>query len=149
MADRTMNIHVLIHAHPRYLIATDTAAFLLVELLLFAASRIRYAVSPLAFLLLGTGVLAGFAADVGFWFWRGIRAAEITDEVLIVYSGRSLAPRALPRTTILSAKISRLPGSRRARFRTLSGQRMRITENAFPREDFTRFLAALEEWVPR
>jgi len=144
-----MTIHISIHAHPRHLIATDAAALLLVELLLFAVSRIRYLISPLAYLLLAAAVLAGFAADVGFWFWKGIRAAEITDDVLTVNRGRSLTPQSIPRATILSAKISRLAGSRIVRLRTLSGQRVRIAENAFPWEPFSRFVAALEEWAPR
>jgi len=141
--------HVSIHAHPRYLIATDASALLLVELALFCLSRIRFAVSPLAFLLLGAAVLAGFAADVCFWFWKGIRAAEITEEVLFLNLGRSFMAQALRRTTIQTAKISRLPGSRKVRLRTFSGQRVRITENAFPREGFSRFLAAVEAWGPR
>ncbi len=142
------NIHLFIQSHPRYLIAVDAAALLLVELVLFALSRIRYAISPLAFLLLGTGVLVGFAADVACWFWKGIRAVEIAGDVLIVYRGRSRGPRAFPRSTILNARFSRLPGSRKARLRTMSGQRVKITEVAFPHEEFSRFLAALEEWAP-
>ncbi len=144
-----MDIHVSIRSHPRYLIAADSAALLLVELVLFALSRIRYALSPLAFLFLGTGVLAGFAADVAQWFWSGIRAVEITSDALILYRGRSLSPQALPRQAILSAKFSRRTGSRKARLRTLSGQRVKISEIAFPHEEFRRFLTALEEWVPR
>jgi hypothetical protein len=144
-----MNIHVSIHAHPRYLIATDAAALLLVLLLLFTASRIRYLLSPLAFLLLGAGVLAGFAADVGWWFWKGIRAAEIADDVLILYRGRSLQPQTFTKPTVLRVQISRVRGSRKAHIRMLSGRRLRIAEHAFPREEFTRFLAALESWAPR
>jgi len=144
-----MNSHISIQAHPRYLVATDVAALLVAEILLFALSRIRVLISPLAFLLLGVGVIAGFAADVGLWFWKGIRAAEISDDVLTVYRGRSLFPEAFLRSLVLSVRIARLPGSRSARLRTMSGRRLRITENAFPREEFSRFLAALQEWAPR
>ena len=144
-----MNIHLTIRAHPRYLIATDAAALLLVEMLLFAVSRIRSLMSPLASLFFGMAVIAGFAADVGFWFWKGIRAAELTDDALTVYAGRSLTPRSFPRATILKSRFSRLPGSGNVRLRTLSGKRVRISENAFPRQEFTRFVTALEIWVPR
>jgi len=139
----------VLHSHPRYLIAADAGALLLVELVLFSLSRIRYALSPLAFLVLGTGVLVGFAADVARWLWRGARVVEITDEALIVYRGRSLASQALPRNAILSAKVTRLPGSRKALLRTVSGKRVMIAEIAFPHEEFSRFLTVLEEWAPR
>ena len=142
-----MDNHVSIHAHPRSLITTDAAALLVAELLLFALSRIRLLLSPLAFLLLGLGVLAGFATDVGIWFWKGIRAAEISDDLLTVYRGRSLSPEEFKRPVVLSVRISRLPGSRSARLRTMSGRRLRITENAFHRDEFTRFLIALEDWA--
>jgi hypothetical protein len=143
-----MKSAISIQSHLRYLVATDAAALLVAELLLFALSRIRVLISPLAFLLLGIGVIAGFAADVGLWFWRGIRAAEISDEQLTVYRGRSLFPETYLRSVIMSVRISRLPGSRSARLQTLSGRRLRITENAFPREEFSRLLAALREWAP-
>ena len=141
-----MNNHVSIQAHPRLLITTDIAALLLVELLLFAVSRIRVLISPLAFLLFSVGVLAGFAADVGCWFWKGIRAAEISDDLLTVYRGRSLLPEKIRRSVIMTVRISRLPGSASVRLMTMSGRRLRIAENAFPREEFSRFLAALQEW---
>jgi hypothetical protein len=144
-----MNIHVSIHSHPRYLVATDAAALLLLELLLFGASRIRYAISPLAFLLLGIAAVLGCAADVGLWFWKGVRAAELTDDALTVFRGASLSRQAFPRAIITKAKVSRFPGSRNVSFRTLSGRRVRIGENAFSREEFTRFLASLEHWAPR
>ena len=144
-----MNIHVSIHAHPRSLVATDVAALLLVEILLFAVSRIRSVMSPLAFALLAAATVLGFAADVGAWFLNGIRAAELTDDVLTVYRGRSLAPQVFPRGTIRRARVSRLPGSRSVRLRTLSGRRVRIVENAFPRDEFTRLLDAAELWARR
>jgi len=144
-----MSIHVSIHAHPRYLVATDAAALPLVEILLFAVSRIRLMLSPLAYLLLGIAVVLGFAADVGAWFWKGIRAAELTDDVLTVYRGRSLAPQVFARVTVRRMKLSRLSGARSVRLRTLSGRRMRIVESAFPPEEFSRLLTALEMWAPR
>jgi hypothetical protein len=128
------------------LVATDVAALLLAELILFALSRIRVLISPLAFTLFGVGVLAGFAAGVGLWFWKGIRAAEISDDLLTVYRGRSLLPERILRSIVLTVRISRLPGSRSVRLMTMSGRRLRIAENAFPHEEFSRFLAALQEW---
>lgn len=144
-----MDSHLSIHAHPRYLVATDAAAFLVAELVLLALSRIRVLVSPLASLLLGLGVLAGFAADVGLWFWKGMRAAEISGDLLTVYRGRSLHPVEIRRSLVMRLRVSRLPGSRTVRLRTMSGRRLRMTENAFQRDEFTRFLAALREWAPR
>jgi hypothetical protein len=144
-----MNIHVSINAHPKYLITTDAAALLLVLVLLFAASRLRFILSPLAFLLLGAGVLAGFTVDVGWWFWKGIRSMEIADDVLIVHRGPGLQPQAFTRSTVQRVSFSRVRGSRRAVVRTLSGRRLRIAEHAFPREEFTRFLSALEAWSAR
>lgn len=143
-----MNNHMSIHAHPRYLIATDAASLLVAEVILFALSRIRLLFSPLAYLLLGLGVLIGFAADVGLWFWKGVRALELTDELLTVFRGPALSPETVQRSVILRARISRLPGSRSVRLRTMSGRRLRITENAFQRDEYTRFLAALQGWVP-
>jgi hypothetical protein len=147
MNNHTSIQHISIQAHPRFLITTDIAALLLVELLLFAVSRIRVLISPLAFLLFGVGVLCGFAADVGLWFWKGIRAAEISDDLLTVYRGTSLLPEEIQRSVVMTVRISRLPGSRRVRLMTMSGRRLRITENAFLHEEFSRFLTALQEWV--
>ncbi len=149
MAGRTMDMHISIHSHTRYQLAADAVALLLMEAVLFVLSRIRYAISPLAFLVLGTGVLAGFAVDVALWFWKGIRTAEIAGDVLIVHRGKALVPRELPRKTILSVKFSRVPGARSARLRTVSGRRVRIAEASFPHEEFGRFLTALAEWARR
>ena len=146
--DSQASIRLSIHAHPRYLVATDAAALLVAELLLFALSRIKVLVSPLASLLLGLGVLAGFAADVGLWFWKGIRAAEISGDVLTVYQGKSLRPVEIRRSIVVRLRVSRMRGSRTVHFKTMSGQRLRMTENAFQRDEFTRFLTALREWAP-
>jgi hypothetical protein len=144
-----MDTRISIHAHPRYLVTTDAAALILVELLLFIVSRIRVLLSPLAFQVLGVGVLIGFAADVAWWFWKGTRAAEVSEERLTLWTGPTLMPTEIPRSTILRSRIIRRPGSRRVLIRTMSGKRLRISENAFPRDEFTRFLAALEAWAPR
>jgi hypothetical protein len=144
-----MNNHVSIQAHPRYLVATDAAALATAEILLFALSRINALMSPLALRLLAAGLLAGFAADIGLWFWKGIRAAEITGERLTVYRGGSLLPETYGRGVTVIVKISRLPGNRSARLRTMSGRRLRITENAFAAREFSRFLAALRRWPHR
>jgi hypothetical protein len=141
-----MTTRAAIHAHPRFLVATDFAALVLVELLLLGASRVRFLVSPLAFVLLAVGVLAGFAADILFWFWKGIRSVAVEGEVLTVFSGRALSPRAFPRRG-LRVKISRMPGSRGVRLKIPGRPRVKISEAAFPREEFTRFLLFLETWA--
>lgn len=144
-----MNNHVSIQAHPRYLVVTDAAALAAAEILLFALSRINALISPLAFQLLAAGLLAGFGLNAGLWFWKGVRAAEITGERLTVYRGGSLLPETFGRGVTLSVKISRLPGNRSARLKTMSGRHLRITEQAFPAREFSRFLAELQGWAQR
>jgi len=135
-----------IHAHSRYLIVTDAAVLVLVEALLFGVSRVRVLLSPLAFWLISAAVLIGFALDVAAWYWKGIRAVDVDDELLTVYRGRSLSARAFPRSSIVRLKVTRFPGARRVRLRASSGQREIIGEQAFPRDEFTRFLSIMEMW---
>jgi hypothetical protein len=135
-----------VHAHSRYLIATDAAALVLVEALLFGLGRVRVLLSPLALWLISVLVFVGFALDVTAWYWRGIRSVDVDSDVLTVYRGRSLSAQAFPRSSIVRLKVTRFPGARGVRLRASSGRRERITEQAFPRDEFTRFLSIVELW---
>jgi hypothetical protein len=142
-----MNINVSIHSHARNLIVANTAALLLLELMLFALSRIRHLVSPLAIVFFGTLIFLGLAADVVRWFWHGVRAAEVNDDFLTLNTGRKLTRIAIPRKAIRCTKISRLPGNRKTRLQMTKGHPVTISEIAFSHQDFSLFLAALEEWA--
>ncbi len=135
-----------IHAHSRYLIVTDAVVLVLVEALLFGVGRVRVLLSPLAFWLLSAAVLVGFALDVAAWYWKGVRAVEVDDDLLTVYRGRSLSAQAFSRSSIVRLKVTRFPGARRVRLRASSGRREKIAEQAFPRDEFTRFLSIMETW---
>jgi hypothetical protein len=135
-----------IHAHPRYLIVTDAAVLVLAEALLAGIRAARVLVSPLAFWMLSIAVVLGLAADVAAWFWRGIRSVGVDDDLITVYRGPLLSARSFRRAGIARLKVTRLPGAGMVRFRDTLGRRERITEQAFPREDFSRFLSAVETW---
>jgi len=135
-----------IHAHSRYLIVTDAVVLVLVEALLFGLGRVSVLLSPLAFWLMSVVILLGFALDVAAWYWRGIRSVDVDADVLTVYRGPSLSAQAFPRSSIARLKVTRFPGARAVRLRASSGRRERITEQAFPRDEFTRFLSIVELW---
>ena len=63
-----MATQMSLHAHPRYLIATDAGAFILSVLVLFVIFRVRLLLSPLAFTVLVILMAAGFGVDIGRWF---------------------------------------------------------------------------------
>ena len=135
-----------IHAHPRYLIVTDAAVLVIVEALLFGISRARVLLSPLAFWLISAAVLVGFALDVAAWYWKGVRSVDVDEDLLTVYRGPALSPNSFPRSSIVRLKVTRFPGARRVLLRAASGRRERIAEQAFPRDEFTRFLSTMEMW---
>ncbi len=134
------------HAHPRYLIVTNAAVLVLAEAILVGIRSARVLVSPLAFWLLTAALVLGLAAEVAAWFWRGIRTVDLGDDLITVYRGPSLTARAFERREVRRLAVSRFPGAARVRIRAASGRRERITEQAFPREEFARFLSAVETW---
>jgi hypothetical protein len=141
-----MSIPLSIHAHPRYLIVTNAFALVLVELLLFLASRVRVLLSPLAWAVFGLAVLAGFAADIAIWYWTGVRAVEVSEGALTIFRGPLLSVQTLPRASVASLTVQKLLGVGAVRIRTSKGLQVRISESAFPREEFRRFLSEMESW---
>jgi len=140
-------MHFSVRAEPRYLIVTDAISLVAIEVLLVAVARVRMLLSPLAVVLLCLVVLAGFAADVAIWLWTGVRSVELSEGELVIYRGAGLSRLAVARTAVRRLRIRRLLGVGVVRLRTRSGQYVRISENAFPRAEFRRFLAALETWT--
>lgn len=134
------------HAHPRYLIVTNAAVLLLAEALLVGIRGARVLVSPLAFWLLTAALVIGLAAEVAAWFWRGIRTVDVGDDLITVYRGPSLSARAFQRREVRRLTVSRFPGASRVRIRSASGRREHISEQAFPREEFARFVSLMETW---
>ena len=137
-----------VHAHPRFLIVTDAAVLVLVEALLVAIRSARVLVSPLAFWMLSATLVLGLAADVAAWFWRGVRTVTVEDELLTIYRGWELRPRTFARRDLVRLEVRRFPGAARVKLRAASGPRVVIREQAFPREEFARFLSVLETWRP-
>ncbi|MGA2479010.1 MAG: hypothetical protein ABSG63_09720 [Spirochaetia bacterium] len=134
-------------AHLRYLLATDVAVFAIGSVLLIALRLIQRIFSPLAIALMvaGLGVLLGL--DLLRWHLKGIRSLRLESEDLTLYRGPGLAVRRVPRRAITSFRVSHRLGKRTAVLRLAKGRRVRIPEDAFPREAFARFLADLEPWA--
>jgi hypothetical protein len=141
-----MGPRISANAHPRYIVVTDISAFALVTLLLLLVSRIPSILSPLALISFLAAFALGFAAHIGLWLLRGIRSVDLDDDALLLYRGASLTLHRVERRLLRGVRIRRGMGRRMALLRLASGKRLRIPEDAFPREAFARFLAALEEW---
>lgn len=142
--ERTMQ--VILDAHPRYLIATDVVAFVLAAALVLLVSRIPMLLSGLACTLLIALLALGFGLDVLRWWRQGIRSVELDDSTLTVLRGPWLAARRIERRQVTGLRIPWRPGRRAAILRVSHGRRLVITEDAFPREAFARFLTALDAW---
>jgi hypothetical protein len=84
--------------------------------------------------------------EILVWFRRGIRSVELDDAALTIYRGPSFHPRRLERRAITRVRIPRRPGRRIVILTVAAGGRVMIAEDAFPREAFTRFLAAMGAW---
>jgi hypothetical protein len=144
-------------ARPVLLYTASAGAFVLVAALLLLARLVPTLLSVLAVVLLSAAVAAGLAAELLVWRARGIRSVEIDGDALTLYRGRALAAQIVPRASVIATRAVRRWGARTAVL-TLKdpapGKRavLRIGEEAFPRELFTRFLTILEAWrreVPR
>jgi hypothetical protein len=141
-----MDTRITLTAHLRYLAATDGAAFLIIVLLLFGASRIRILLSPLAVLALSLLTAAGFGAHVWLWLRRGIHAVEVDDDSITVYRGSARAAQRLERGAIESIRVVNRLGWRAIVVHPRSGRGIRIGEDAFPREDFLKACGVLGAW---
>ena len=138
--------HVSIDAHARYFFATDIAVFVIGSAVLMALRLIPRIFSPLVLLLMIAGLGIGLGVDMLRWHLRGIRSIQLSDEELTLYRGTALAARRMLRREILSVRTVRRLGRRTAVVRLARG-RVRISEDAFPREEFRRFLNSLSAWA--
>ncbi len=141
-----MKSRITLDARLRYILATDIAAFVAAAALVFIVSRIHSLVSSLAAWLLAAALLAGFAVDIVLWLVMGIRRVELDGEELTLTVGRARRVHRLTPRDVTRVHVTTRLGRRAVVIRTVNGPRIRIPEDAFPREPFGRFTGALEEW---
>jgi uncharacterized protein (DUF58 family) len=144
--EAVMNTRVSIDAHPRYLIVTDVAAFAIGVFLLLLLSLIPSILSALAVVLLIAGLAMFFVLDIAFWFLKGVRSVELDEHTLTIYKGTSLESRRIERGHVSGIKVRSRLGRRDAVLILGAKERVRIAEDAFTPEAFSRFLAALDAW---
>jgi len=136
-------------ANLRYVLATDLAAFLLAALIVLLASRIRALLSPLAVVIVIAALALVFAGDVAIWLTRGVRSVEVDEHSLTVYRGRDLKAKVITREEITGLVIQRRFMRRTVTIRLSRLKAVRITEEAFSPEAFSRFLSVLAGWDQR
>jgi hypothetical protein len=136
-------------AYLRYILATDLAAFLLAVLIVLLASRIPDLLSPLAAVVVIAALAIAFGGDVVIWVSRGIRSIEIDEETLTLFRGRALKPQVIRRQEIAGLVIKRRFMRRTVTVRLSRIKVLRITEEAFSPEAFSRFLSVLAGWDRR
>ena len=141
-----METRISVDAHPRYLIATDAASFAIAAVLILLVSRIRSFLSPLAVVILIACLAIGFGFDILNWFLKGIRSIELDDDSLTVYRGPSLEKQRIDRGSVTAVSLSSRFWRRGAVVLLGGKRRLRIAEDAFPKEPFERFLTALADW---
>lgn len=141
-----MNNRVSVDAHPRYLIATDAASFAIGAVLLLLASRIRSLLSPFAVVILIACLAIVFGLDILIWFLKGIRSIDLNDESLTLYRGPSLEMQRIDLEMVTAVSVRSRLGRRGAVLLLDAKHKLRIAEDAFPREAFARFLSALAGW---
>jgi hypothetical protein len=134
-------------AHLRYILVTDVSGFLLGALILIVISRIRAMVSPLALALIIIALGLAFGLDIALWLRRGIRSVEVDGETLVLYRGTGMTPQPIRKDTVQQIRVVRRLGRRTAVLQLSRFRAVRITEEAFPRESFSRFLSVLETWA--
>ena len=141
-----MNDRLVLDAHPRYLITTDAASFAAAAAILLAVSRIRSLLSPLAVIILISCLALGFGLDVLIWYARGVRSIELDEESLTVYRGPRLEMQRFTREMVTAVSLRRRLWRQGAVILLGPKHRLRIMEDAFPKEPFERFLTALADW---
>lgn len=136
-------------AHLRYLLATDVAAFLFAALFVLLASRIRALLSPLAVVVVIAALAVAFGCDVAIWLLKGIRSIELDEQTITLFRGRELKPQIITKDQIAGLEIRRRLMRRTVTVRLSRFHVIRITEEAFSQEAFSRFLAVLAGWDQR
>jgi hypothetical protein len=133
-------------AHLRYVLFTDAAVFSVGALLIVLLSRVRSLVSPLAAWLLLAALVIGFAVEITLWLLLGVRRVELEEYTLTLTVGRSRRTHRVERQDLSRIRITRHLGRTSLLLKLKTGARLRIPEDAFPREAFARLLSALERW---
>ena len=141
-----MNTRVSVDAHPRYLIFTDAASFAIGAILLLLLSRIRTLLSPLAMVILIACLAVGFGFDILIWHLRGIRSIELDDESLTLYRGPLREMQRILRAQVSGLEFRSRLGRQGAVLRLGARRRLWIADQAFPKEEFERFLSLLTSW---
>lgn len=146
-----MKVQFRMDARPVLVYTASAGALALVVGLLLLARLVPSLVSLLAVALLSAAAAAGLAAEVLVWRARGIRSVQLDGDTLTVYRGRALAAQEVARAAVTALRTVRRWGGRVAVLTVKDarpGKRsgLRISEGAFPREQFGRFLVVLEAW---
>lgn len=135
---------------PRLVYAAAAAAFVLGGLAVALATLVPSLLSPLAAVVLAAGLAAVGAAEIGTWLCRGIRSVEVDEDTLTLSQGPALRPvrvtRASTRWSPRAVRTLRRFGRRVVVLRPHGARSVRIAEDAFGREDFTRLVAVLDSW---
>ena len=136
-------------AHLRYILTTDLTAFLLAVLIVLLASRIRALLSPLAVVVVIAALAFALGVDLMVWLRRGIRLIEVDDQTLTLLRGRDLKPQVIRREEVARLVTKRRLWRREVAMRLSRLNTVRITEEAFSPEAFSRFLSVLAVWDRR
>ncbi len=141
--NRPLMEKMIFPAHFRYIFATDLAAFLFAALIVVLASRIPALISPLAVAVAVAALAVAFGSDVALWLYKGIRTIELDGQTLTLFRGRELTQQVITRQEIIAVTTRRRFRRRVVVVRLSRLHVVRITEEAFAPEVFSRFLSAL------
>jgi len=142
-----MGTRISINAHIRYVLGTDVVVFVVAAVLIVLASRIRSLISPLALWLLLAALVVGFAVEILLWIFLGVRRVELEEDALTLTVGRQWRAHRVERQDVIRVQVTRRLGRGALLLRLRTGARLRIPEDAFPRESFARLLDALARWT--
>jgi hypothetical protein len=138
------DMRISVDANPRYIVVTDCAGFLASAIALLLLSLVPSLFSALAIGLLISALAAGFGLDVALWFARG--SVELSEDSLALYQGLARASRIIGRSRIAGLRVRTTLGRRAIVIRLMPRGVVRIAEDAFPREAFSRLVSALSAW---
>jgi hypothetical protein len=143
---------LLVRAKARYIIATNTGAFVLGLLILFGLSRLPLLLSPLASGLIAAGFALVLGGDLLFWVFRGIRLIEIDTYGITLFVGRRREARKIEADAIRAVRLIHRLGRRRIVLSLKEAQtrapfwkralrkELMISDDAFSREDFAKII---------